>query len=135
MKTQLPAFAQTSVSSVDCVSFLVAMSDDAASAVRPPATGPPAADRVASLKEERKMLKRQLAAATKELKNQAGVLVPVLTQVFFIGDSDHGSFHFCMYESRPMLLHAGTQAPPLTEAGGEIGGCRLDLAPCAPHSK
>ena len=39
---------------------------NAAAAAAPPA----AADRVAVLKEERKNLKRQLAAATKELQNQ-----------------------------------------------------------------
>ena len=48
------------------LSAMSAADANAAAAAAPPA----AADRVAVLKEERKTLKRQLAAATKELQNQ-----------------------------------------------------------------
>ena len=58
------------------------MSADAAAAVALPA---PAADKIVELKGQRKVLKRQLAEATKELKNQAGPIgAYVRICVFFI---------------------------------------------------
>lgn len=47
-----------------------AMSSPAADAAAAATAGPPAADKVTLLRDERRALKRQLAETTKELRNQ-----------------------------------------------------------------